>query len=119
MRVSFTFVLLAALLVSGPLLTSSGAQDGAGSSRVAAETPSTDAGERPSSGGASGGLEALDLEELNRRLENPLSNLWSLVLQENLELVEGDLVAGTETSNVLFFQPFLAVPVSLCPGRRS
>ena len=110
-RVSFTLVLLAALLISRPLLTSSGAQDGPGSSRVAAETPSTDAEEGPSSGDASGGLEELDLEELNRRLENPLSNLWSLVLQENLELVAGDLVAGTETSNVLFFQPFLPVPV--------
>ena len=107
----FSFVLLVGLLVSWPPFASSDAPEGPGAPRIAAAPPSTGADEGPSSGDASGAFEELDLEELNRRLENPLSNLWSLVLQENLELVEGDLVAGTETSNVLFFQPFLPVPV--------
>lgn len=43
-------------------------------------------------------------------LDNPLSKVWSLVFQDNLKLSEGDLVEGTITSNVLFFQPSLPIP---------
>ena len=57
-------------------------------------------------------LNELSLEEISRRLENPLSDLWSLTFQENLYLNTGELIEGTELSNVLFFQPFLPFPVS-------
>ena len=80
----FSFVLLVGLLVSWPPFASSEAPEGPGAPRVAAAPSSSDADEGPSSRDASGAFEELDLEELNRRLENPLSNLWSLVLQENL-----------------------------------
>ena len=52
-------------------------------------------------------LNELSLEEISRRLENPLSDLWSLTFQENLYLNTGELIDDTELSNVLFFQPFL------------
>jgi len=57
------------------------------------------------------GVQEMSLEEINRQLENPLSRLWSLVFQENLTLLSGDAVEGTETSNVFFFQPFMPIPV--------
>jgi len=52
-----------------------------------------------------------DLAEINRRLENPLTKLWSLTFQENLAIQEGDVVDGTTYANTLFFQPALPLPV--------
>ena len=51
------------------------------------------------------------IDELNRQLENPLSRFWSLILQENIAFNTGNLVDGTQVSNVLNFQPSLPVPV--------
>ena len=51
------------------------------------------------------------MDELNRQLENPLSRFWSLIFQENLGFNTGDLIEGTEITNVLNFQPSLPVPV--------
>jgi hypothetical protein len=51
------------------------------------------------------------LAEIDRRLNNPLTSLWSLVFQENLILNTGDLVDGTEIANNFFFQPALPVPI--------
>ena len=56
-------------------------------------------------------LEEQDLEEIGRRLENPLTSLWSLTFQENLSLLKGDLLEGTEVANTFFFQPALPIPV--------
>jgi hypothetical protein len=56
-------------------------------------------------------LDEISLEDINRQLENPLTRLWSLTLQENLSLNKGDLIDGRETSNTLFFQP--ALPLSI------
>jgi len=56
-------------------------------------------------------LASLSLEELNRRVENPLTDIWSLTLQENLSLLEGDAIDGKEFQNLLFFQPFMPFPV--------
>lgn len=53
-----------------------------------------------------------NLEEINRKLENPMTNLWSLIVQENFSLNKGELVNGTIKSNTFFFQPALPVPVS-------
>jgi len=51
------------------------------------------------------------LEEVDRRLNNPLTSLWSLVFQENLKMLTGNLIDGTEIANNFFFQPALPVPV--------
>jgi len=57
------------------------------------------------------GIDYDDLDELNSKLENPLSKVWSLVFQDNVNLNKGDGVEGTHTGNTFFFQPFLPVPV--------
>jgi hypothetical protein len=49
--------------------------------------------------------------EYTRQLNNPLTSLWSLVFQDNLGIKEGDRIEDSTTSNVLFFQPALPVPV--------
>lgn len=51
------------------------------------------------------------IDELNRQLENPLSRFWSLIFQENIYFNTGDLIDGTQISNVFNFQPSLPVPV--------
>jgi hypothetical protein len=52
-----------------------------------------------------------DLAEINRKLENPMTSLWSLVFQENFSLNKGELIDGTVKSNTFFFQPALPVPM--------
>lgn len=52
----------------------------------------------------------MSVDEISRQLENPLSTLWSLTLQENYSVLEGDALEGSEWKNTLFFQP--ALPVS-------
>jgi hypothetical protein len=52
-----------------------------------------------------------DLEEIDRKLNNPLTSLWSLTFQENYSLLDGDLLTGTEYANTFFFQPALPLPV--------
>jgi hypothetical protein len=56
-------------------------------------------------------FEEANVDEISRKLENPLTTLWSLTLQENYSIVEGDTVDGSEWKNNLFFQPALPVPV--------
>ena len=56
-------------------------------------------------------LSELSLEEISKRLENPLSALWSLTFQENFSINSGELIDGEELSNTFFFQPFLPFPV--------
>ena len=51
------------------------------------------------------------IDDLNRQLENPLSRFWSLIFQENLSFDTGDLIDGTQLTNVFNFQPSLPVPV--------
>ena len=52
-------------------------------------------------------LATADLGEIDRKLNNPLTSIWSLTLQNNTALNSGDAVKGTEYSNNLFFQPFM------------
>ena len=52
-----------------------------------------------------------DLSEIDRQLSNVLSPLWSLVLQSNLSLKNGDLIDGSVTANTVNFQPSLPIPV--------
>ena len=56
-------------------------------------------------------LDTLSLDEISRKLENPLSSLWSLTFQENYIISTGTFVDGSATSNNFFFQPFLPFPV--------
>ena len=51
------------------------------------------------------------VDEISRKLENPLTTLWSLTLQENYSIIKGDAIDGSEWGNNLFFQPALPVPV--------
>ena len=51
-----------------------------------------------------------DLSEIDRKLNNPLTDLWSLTFQENYSLIRGDGIEDTY-SNTFFFQPALPVPV--------
>jgi hypothetical protein len=53
----------------------------------------------------------MSLDEISRKLENPLTKLWSLTVQENFSVDQGDQVDGTDVSNTLFFQPFLPIPL--------
>jgi len=52
-------------------------------------------------------LATADLGEIDRKLNNPLTNIWSLTLQNNTAVNSGDAVKGNEYSNNLFFQPFM------------
>jgi hypothetical protein len=52
-----------------------------------------------------------DLGEIDRRLNSPLTDLWSLTFQNNTGVHEGDAIAGSVVSNNLFFQPFLPFEV--------
>jgi len=54
--------------------------------------------------------EEMSVDEISRQLENPLSTLWSLTLQENYTVLEVNALDGSEWKNTLFFQP--AFPIS-------
>ena len=41
----------------------------------------------------------MSVEEISRKLENPLSTLWSLTLQENYTVLEGDAQDSSEWKN--------------------
>ena len=61
-------------------------------------------------------LSKLSLEEIDRRLNNPLADIWSLTFQNNTGIHEGDAIDGSEYSNNLFFQPFMPFELG---GRKS
>ena len=52
-----------------------------------------------------------NLEEINRQLNNPLTDLWSLVFRNTTSILEGDAVENSQTSNLLNFQPVLPIPI--------
>ena len=56
-------------------------------------------------------LSQLSIDEIGRRLDNPLTNLWSLTFQYNGSTLTGDAIDGDRNSHVTFFQPALPVPV--------
>lgn len=56
-------------------------------------------------------ISKLSNEEISKRLENPLTNLWSITFQENYANYKGDAVNGDRTVNTAFFQPALPVPI--------
>jgi hypothetical protein len=74
-------------------------------------TSSADAEVEEESSGENEDLATMSLDEVSRKLESPLTKLWSLTFQENLSLNQGDRADGTKVSNNFFFQPFLPIPV--------
>ena len=56
-------------------------------------------------------LATADLAELDRKLNNPLTSIWSLTFQNNSSARSGDAVKGNEYANNLFFQPFMPFEV--------
>ena len=50
------------------------------------------------------------LAEIDRKLNNPLTDLWSLTFQENYSLLRGHEIDDTY-SNSFFFQPALPIPI--------
>ena len=56
-------------------------------------------------------LATADLAELDRKLNNPLTSIWSLTFQNNTSINSGDAIDGDEYSNTLFFQPFMPFEV--------
>lgn len=59
----------------------------------------------------SGEAEKLDLDEISRKLDNPLTSLWSLTFEDKIRILAGDAIDGNTTANTLFFQPGLPIPV--------
>lgn len=51
-----------------------------------------------------------DLARINSELDNPLAKYWSLVIQENYSINQGNAMEGNVSSNTLFFQPALPIP---------
>jgi hypothetical protein len=56
-------------------------------------------------------LATADLAEIDRKLNNPLTSIWSLTFQNNTGVNQGEDIEGSELSNNLFFQPFLPFEV--------
>ncbi len=61
-------------------------------------------------------LATADLAELDRKLNNPLTKIWSLTFQNNTAIKDGDAIDGSEYSNTLFFQPFMPFEVGADKG---
>lgn len=56
-------------------------------------------------------LATADLAEIDRKLNNPLTDIWSLTFQNNTAVKRGETIDGTEYANSLFFQPFMPFEV--------
>jgi hypothetical protein len=72
-----------------------------------AESQST--GQNSTAGGDD--LSQLSINEIGRRLDNPLTSLWSLTFQTNYARLKGDAIEGDRYSATSFFQPALPIPV--------
>ncbi len=52
-----------------------------------------------------------DLAALAQKTNNPISDAWLLIVQNDMTLIGGDAVSGQEIVNVTKFQPVLSAPV--------
>jgi len=57
-------------------------------------------------------LDTMSLEKISQKLENPLTNLWSLTFQENFSILTGSLSEQNQYGNNFFFQPFMPFPIA-------
>lgn len=106
-----TPVLLVLLCIAAVMLTISAvsAEEPQGPAPTTASPPgegasSDSAGTPPAAQGAS-------LEEINQKMNNPVSDLWYLTMQYNHIWLDGELSDNTEDADTLVFQPVL--PISL------
>ncbi len=53
----------------------------------------------------------LSLEEAAQKANNPLSDVWLLIVENDTSLLGGSDVPGYETANVTLLEPVLPVPV--------
>ncbi len=53
-----------------------------------------------------------DLQELSRKMDNPLSDLWIIFNQNDTAVYRGTPATGTEIVNVLTIQPVLPIPLT-------
>ena len=52
-----------------------------------------------------------DMKMLAQKANNPLSDVWLLILQNDTTLYKGDLLKGTKTVNSTKLQPVMPVPI--------
>lgn len=55
--------------------------------------------------------EALDLATAAKKSNNPVSDAWLMIIQNDYTALEGDAIDGTEYRERLSFQPVLPVPI--------
>lgn len=63
------------------------------------------------SGGGVCAEDGLDLETAAKKSNNPVSDAWLLIMQNDLTFLEGDATDGTEVRERLSFQPVMPVPI--------
>ena len=51
------------------------------------------------------------LEEMAKKSNNPLSDVWLLIIENDTALLRGDSVPGTEVLNATLIEPVMPVPV--------
>lgn len=56
-------------------------------------------------------LTEAQLEALNRALDNPISQVWSLAFQNNTAWLNANVLDGPKVANVFSFQPILPAPI--------
>lgn len=59
-----------------------------------------------------GAEESMDLDTAAKKSNNPVSDAWLLIIQNDLTTIGGDAVDGTEVRERLSFQPVMPVPIS-------
>lgn len=69
----------------------------------------TSASDDSSQGNESAGI--IDLETAAQKTNNPVSDAWLLILQNDLTFIDGDATTGTEVRESLSFQPVMSVPI--------
>lgn len=83
------------------------------SSHVGADQPPGQLPEMggPSPAGESAGEESFDLAKAAQKSNNPVSDAWLLITQNDYTSIEGDAVDGTEYRNRVSFQPVMPIPI--------
>lgn len=56
--------------------------------------------------------EGSSLEELSKKIANPLAQIWNLSFQQNFVTLEGDILDGNEHISTTLFQPVLPIPIN-------
>ena len=54
----------------------------------------------------------MSLEEMSKKLDNPLSDLWMLWMQNDYYQYNGDISSDDRTLNVSYFEPVISIPIS-------